>query len=409
MKKVFCTPAYLAVFLIVIYCLGLILGIIAICSYPFLKQKHYFLSETLAIAQEYCEGADNTVKLMSNQYTHILFFDAEGTCIRHVYPTVPGYALNISFQKGLSSALAGKNVFYPKFALDEAEIVTCVPIRDDDTIIGAVVLARAVTSTSANWYETLKIFFICFTILYWSIAFFLAWANHKNKKYEKLRQNYIANVTHALKAPITSVKALTEALSDVVEPDSDKQRIYYGMILQETNVQKHMVQEILTLSKLQSYDMDFHKASVSAAECFQDILDKYAMLCGCSGISFHVAEEISQLPRLYTNAACIKQVLEILLENAVKYADDGDDIWVDVTTAKNQATFCVRDNGIGISKEDLAHIFERFYRCSRQKKKSGSGLGLAIAKETLDGLKEKIWVESESGKGAAFFFTVHLK
>ena len=72
-------------------------------------------------------------------------------------------------------------------------------------------------------------------------------------------------------------------------------------------------------------------------------------------------------------------------------------------------TFCVRDNGVGISKEDLPHIFERFYKSNSKLNESGNGLGLAIAKEIMNGLREKIWAESEPGEGSAFYFTVHTK
>ncbi|MGN1004446.1 MAG: sensor histidine kinase, partial [Oscillospiraceae bacterium] len=99
----------------------------------------------------------------------------------------------------------------------------------------------------------------------------------------------------------------------------------------------------------------------------------------------------------------------ILLDNAVKFVPEGGDIWVDTVAARSQTTFCVRDNGVGISKEALPHVFERFFKGSHDFNVSGSGLGLAIAKEIAAGLREKIWVESEPGQGAAFFFTVHHK
>ena len=97
------------------------------------------------------------------------------------------------------------------------------------------------------------------------------------------------------------------------------------------------------------------------------------------------------------------------MDNAVKFVPEDGDIWVDASAARNQTTFCVRDNGVGISKEALPHVFERFFKGSHDFNTSGSGLGLAIAKETISGLKEKIWVESEPGKGAAFYFTIHHK
>ena len=183
---------------------------------------------------------------------------------------------------------------------------------------------------------------------------------------------------------------------------------YYGMILRETNFQSRMVQEILELSKLQSHGTDFTRTSVDAAKVFEEVLEKFSTLCDCAHISFYISDRLGQLPPLYTNGPCVRQVLEILLENAVKYASSDGSIWLEAEVEKNHVVFCVRDDGAGISKEDLPHVFERFYRCSRNMKTS-SGLGLAIAKELTDNLKEKIWVESELGKGAAFCFTVRTR
>jgi len=277
------------------------------------------------------------------------------------------------------------------------------PIRESSGITGAAFLIKL----QADLHGSIYGFLIYFSAFYWLSAYFISTYIRKKRKLDQIQQNYIANVTHALKAPIASVKTLTETLCDVENLDATKQRIYYGIILQEMNQQSHMVQEILELSKLQSRERDFTKAYVSAAEAFAPIFEKYSMLCDCAHISFRVSAALSQLPSLYTNASCVGQVLEILLENALKYTDDGGSIEVDAVGVRGQAVFSIHDDGTGISEEDLPHVFERFYKCSRSK--SGSGLGLAIAKEIIAGLKEKIWVESELGTGTAFFFSVRLK
>ena len=318
--------------------------------------------------------------------------------------------INAYLEAYLPTVFNGENIFAmaPSYEtpkkLSQICLVAGIPITEGETVVGAVFLVRFLE----NLQEAYLGYMIYFSICYWASAYFIISSIRKKRRLEEVQQNYIANVTHALKSPIASVKAITETLSDVADLDPDKRTSYYGMILRETNFQSHMVQEILELSKLQSHGTDFTKTSVSAPKVFEEVLEKFSALCDCAHISFYISDELTRLSPLYTNASCIRQVLEILLENAVKYVNSGDHIWLDVTLSKNQAVFCVRDDGSGISKEDLPHVFERFYRCSRNVKTS-SGLGLAIAKELIDNLKEKIWVESELGKGTAFYFTVHTK
>lgn len=414
MKKLFAKPAFLAVLFVVVYLFGLILGVCAVGAYPiYFKQKEFFQREARTIAQEYLTGAEDALKRMTGANTRILIYDAAGNCLRHVAPSneMPDAAPGAAPAKYIPSLLAGKEVYRPVLA-DETHrqfhdimVVTGVPIRDGGAVVGAVLLIRNLIDLPAM----IAGYSVFFTLFYWlSACVFLSSARRK-RKLDKLQQNYIANVTHAFKTPIASIKALAETLCDGVEPDPDRQRVYYGMILQEANRQDHMVRDVLELSKLQSNGMDFTKEKIYADALFEPVWEKYATLCDCMGISLHISEEIACLPPLYTNASCVKQILEILLDNAVKFVSEGGDIWVDASAARNQATISVRDNGIGITKDALPHVFERFYKYSHDFNESGSGLGLAIAKEISVGLKEKIWVESEPGKGAVFFFTVHYK
>lgn len=412
MKKWIYKPALLAAFLIVIYLAGLLIGMIAVSFYPiFCIQKPSMLNAARSVAQNGIEESEDILGASRGPTTRILCYSPDGSCAWSLLPdNLEIDALDRALQKRIPSVLSQKEIFAlmpshetPSNLLQIWSVVG-VPVEESGSVSGALFLIRNLE----NVQESILGYFTYFTILYWLCTYFIVTFVRKTKKLEEVQRNYIANVTHALKAPIASVKALMETLSDT-DLDPDTQRVYFGMILQETNLQNHMVQEILELSKVQSKEMDCSKTSVNASEVFNQTLEKYSTLCGCARISLHVSDAIAQLPPLYTNAACIKQVLEILLENAVKYVGEGDDIWIDVSTSKNQVIFCVRDNGIGIAREDQPHVFERFYRCGRSESKGGSGLGLAIAKETMDGLKERIWVESEPRKGTAFYFTVRFK
>lgn len=411
MKRILKRPAALAVLLLALYLFGLVVGALAISFYPITRQGQYFVGRAQAIAAEYVEGVDTSLHKIIGANMYIFIYAADGTLLRYVPSNSvdPDAAPVLSLERELAPVLEGKTLFRTARAhirqsyYNNILVVAGAPIYDDGQIIGAVFLAKNLMDLP----EAIIGYLCYFTLFYWLSVYFIVSSIRKNRKLDQLQQNYIANITHALKSPIASVKTLTETLCDVENIDVNKQRTYYGLILQEMNQQGHMVQEILELSKLQSRERDMTKARVGVRECFSPVLDKYAMLCECARIEFVVSDGLFSLPQLYTNASCVRQVLEILLENALKYSQSGDRIGVSTAPGKNVVTFCVRDTGAGISPQDLPHVFERFYRCSGNK--TGNGLGLAIARELIAGMKEKIWVESELGTGTAFYFTVRLK
>lgn len=414
MKKVWNHRLFIPVILVFIYLASLFLGAIAVSAYPvYFKQKRYFTSQAQRIAQELPAGTEDALQHMTGPNMRIFICDAEGNCVRHIPPSnsPPDTKPGIFPDRYLSAVLAGKEVYTAALSqetqreLNDIMIVTGVPIWEDGSITGAVILIRNLMDLP----EAILGFVVYFTILYWISAYFVVSNIYKKRKLDKLQQNYIANVTHAFKTPIASIKALAETLCDGVEPDPDRQKVYYGMILREANRQDHMIRDVLNLSKLQSSGMDFTKTAVRAAGVFAPVLEKYAALCDCRDITLHISEELSRLPPLRTNAACLKQLLELLLDNALKFTPEGGDIWVETSLSRKQTVFCVRDNGVGIAKETLPHVFERFFKGSHDFNESGSGLGLAIAREIAAGLKERIWAESEPGRGAAFYFTVHLR
>lgn len=247
-----------------------------------------------------------------------------------------------------------------------------------------------------------------FTAVFAFAALFMILTLRNQRKYESLRRHYVDNITHELKTPVSSIKALVEALSDGMEKSPADRNVYYGMILRDANRQERMIRDILELSKLQNQGFVFTKTRISAAALFEPVLEKYETLCDYGGIHMHVSDELFSLPVLYTDETFTRHLLELLLDNALKFVPEGGDIWVEASTTGKTAVISVRDNGIGIEKDALPHVFDRFFKGNHDFNAGGSGLGLAIAQEITDGLKEKLWVTSEAGKGSIFSFTVHF-
>lgn len=411
MKKLLRNKKLFVFLLAVIYLAGIAVSILTIGIFPiYFQQKPGYIRHSEIIAQEHVDGLYEEFEMMQNPYSHIFITDGTGECVRSsTFDRSHGESDFMEFlKKWIPEVLNGKKIFAitpSRFtpSLLHFWTITGVPVTDNGEVKGTVFMINNIQ----NLPEAVLANLVYFTVIYWIAAIVLIKTGSKQIRLDELRQNYIANVTHALKTPNASIKAMAEALCDDVITDPDKQKIYYGMILQETNAQNRMVQDILELSKLQSRGMDLSKSVASSEDIFRSVLENYYVLCDCTDVSLHVSDSVRNLPPLFTNREAIQQILQLLLDNAIKFVPEGGDVWIDAAITDRQATICIKDNGIGISQEDLPHIFERFYRCNpADGVHSGSGLGLAIVKELADGLGEKVWAESKLAEGTAFYFTI---
>lgn len=256
--------------------------------------------------------------------------------------------------------------------------------------------------------EMLIAYAIVFTAFFVIITVFMLGYVRMQRRYETLRSKYIDNITHELKSPIASIRALTEALTDRVGKSENERNAYYGMIIGEANRQEKMILDVLTLAKLQNSPVKPQRRHIQAADLFGPICEKHGALCEMVGVTFHGPDNMDELPVLYSDAATIHQVLEILLGNARKFTPEDGNISLSVAVQRGRAIVCVSDDGVGIPGEEQPYVFERFYKGSQRNNDVGSGLGLAIAKESLVALNEKIWIRSEETKGTSFYFTIAL-
>lgn len=413
MKKLFLKPTIFWFFLFLIYIFSLLFGIYAVTAYPIQRQKNYFYDVAELIAQKYAAGQPDECRQMLSPNMRFFVFDSAGNCLLYEKPgnRASDAATELPLSK-YARTVTEKGRLFRIALIDETESylnnivsITGIPVVEDDTSSDIVLLIKNMNDLP----EAAEGYCVFFTILYWLSVCVIVSNLRKKQRLDEVQRNYIANVTHALKTPVASIKALSETLCDGVEPDPDRQKVYYGMILQEANRQDHMIRDILELSKLQSRSADFAKTRCNAAELLAPVLEKYGTLADCLGITLIPPDLPDTLPPLYSNAASIRQILELLLDNALKFTPEGGEIRLEIKQAKRHAVFCVRDDGPGIAADALPHVFERFFKGSHDFNASGSGLGLAIAKELARGLGERIWVKSTPGQGAAFYFTVRTK
>lgn len=399
----------LAVILVLLYFLGLISGLFTISYMPGEWKRsdlEYYASQRTA---EYL--STGRVSNWSNGGMAAVIYDSSSKF--QDFFRMNGAPFSINFvdqsESSVSEVLAGKTTMqlfpfvknYSNFGYTSFLYVGR-PIVQKGEITGAFFWIKELPDLA----ETMLGYVFVFTLLFAVIVGVLLQSMNVQRRYENARRKYIDNITHEMKSPVASIKALAEALTDGMGKNDDERSVFYGLIIGEANRQEQMILDSLTLANLQAAHSSPQRKPLSAESLFEPICDKYAMLAELSGISFRVEESINSLPVLYGNEEMLHKVLDILLGNARKFVPPGGTITLSAQVQRRKVIICVADDGIGIPESDLPHLFERFFKGSRASNTTGSGLGLPIAQETLSALKEKIWIESEEGVGTFVYFTI---
>ena len=227
----------------------------------------------------------------------------------------------------------------------------------------------------------------------------------EQEKEERERRLFVSNVSHELRTPLTSVKSYLEALdegalSEPVAPD------FIKVSLDETNRMMRMVTDLLHLSRIDNATSHLDVELINFTAFITFILNRFDQIRGQD------EEKKYELVRDYPITSVwieidtdkMTQVIDNILNNAIKYSPDGGKITVTMKTTDDQMILSISDQGLGIPKQDLPLIFDRFYRVDRARSRAqgGTGLGLAIAKEIIKQHKGFIWAKSEYGKGSTF-------
>ena len=227
----------------------------------------------------------------------------------------------------------------------------------------------------------------------------------EQEKEERERRLFVSNVSHELRTPLTSVKSYLEALDEgaLTEPVAPD---FIKVSLDETNRMMRMVTDLLHLSRIDNETSHLDVELINFTAFITFILNRFDKM------KSQDEEKKYELMRDYPITSVwieidtdkMTQVIDNILNNAIKYSPDGGKITVNMKTTDDQMILSISDQGLGIPKEDLPKIFDRFYRVdkARSRAQGGTGLGLAIAKEIIKQHKGFIWAKSEYGKGSTF-------
>ena len=227
-------------------------------------------------------------------------------------------------------------------------------------------------------------------------------AAEENKKAAAIRKEFVANVSHELKTPLTSISGFIETLQEGAAEDPEIRTRFIDIIAIETSRLKRLIEDLLVLSDIEN-KRETAEYAFSISQAIENTVEALKPIAEDKDIT--ILTELEDGIEIEGSADRFRQMMVNLIENAVKYSDEGGSIWVKAYSEDKKIVVCVKDEGIGIAPEHHERLFERFYRVdkSRSKKAGGTGLGLSIVKHIAALFGAELKVESSIGKGSTFF------
>ncbi|MFD1125140.1 cell wall metabolism sensor histidine kinase WalK [Lentilactobacillus raoultii] len=234
----------------------------------------------------------------------------------------------------------------------------------------------------------------------------------EQQRIDQDRKQFVSNVSHELRTPLTSVRSYIEALHDGAWKDPKLAPKFLKVTQDETDRMIRMINDLLTLSRMDSGTQKMEVELVNINELFNYVLNRFDMILKKD----EHPEKTYTIKRYFTKRDLwvdldtdrFTQVLDNLMNNAIKYSPDGGVITCRLYETRNKVILSISDQGLGIPRKDIPHIFDRFYRVdkARSRQQGGSGLGLAISKEVVEALHGQLWAESVEGKGSTFYIAL---
>ncbi len=229
------------------------------------------------------------------------------------------------------------------------------------------------------------------------------------RKLERVRRDFVANVTHEFKTPLTAIQGFAETLLAGAIDDPQNRMRFLEIILEHSRRLARLTDDLLKLSKMDADRLELEIRGLSVSQFVEGCIETTQRPAAEKDLRISVNLQ-QPLPDIAADRRRLAEVLQNLLDNAMQYTPAGGQIMVSASADDAEVTFTVSDTGIGIPRADQSRIFERFYRVdvARSREVGGTGLGLAIAKHLVEVHGGRIWVDSEVGQGSQFHFTVPI-
>ncbi len=222
---------------------------------------------------------------------------------------------------------------------------------------------------------------------------------------QMMRQEFLGNVSHELRTPLTTIKAIVETLQDGAIADKEVAYDFLNKVNNEVDGMTQMVMELIELSRIETGTLKLKLEPVNLNAITQDVFQRLSPLAERQGVTL-VNNTTENIPTIMADGARIQQVIGNIIHNGIKFTPSGGKVTTQITVDPDKVLFTVSDTGIGISRQDLPHVFERFFKADKSRSSTGTGIGLAIAKHIVNAHGGRVWVQSEEGKGSTFGFSL---
>lgn len=284
-------------------------------------------------------------------------------------------------------------------------------------IMGLVIVSTALVTYALGIHYfildpgTVSLIVIIITIILFVITFSIVRGMEGLAEANKLKSEFINIVSHQLRAPLSNLKWVAEVLiSERFGKLESKQREYLKILNENSGRMGELVTDLLMVSRIEQGRLPLNKSQFPLGDLIKGVINELKILAEASNVEIKFVQ-LGSPPQAFGDPQMIKIVVENLLDNAIRYIKEKGNVSIQLGKSGGNLLFEIKDNGVGIPKDDQRHIFQRFFRSQNILKyqTDGSGLGLHITKSVVEMSGGKIWFKSRENKGSTFWFTLPIK
>jgi len=277
-------------------------------------------------------------------------------------------------------------------------------------IIGVILITYYIATLKIGDPMTVSLIILFEGAILMAISYTITRSFESIAEASRMKTEFISVVSHQLRSPLTNLKYSLEILTSEKIKKTESEREEYFKII-EDNIKRmgDLVNDLLTVSRIEAGKLPFKKQEVSLEKITEKLIEKFKSFAAASNVKIEFETE-KDLPKVLGDPLWVEQVVENLLDNAIRYIRGGGKVKIKLRKDRKKIYFEIEDNGVGIPKEEQKYIFQKFFRSKSvlRYQTEGSGLGLHITKRILELMGGKIWFKSKEGAGTTFYFTLPI-